>query len=287
MITLHNEKLSMRIALLGAEPQSLFAKESNIEYLWSGDKEFWPRRAPVLFPMTGPTKNNQIEASGVTYTMPNNGFARDLTFTLLSHEDSKATFLLEESSTTLSYYPYGFRLTVTYTLLEDGFKAEALVYAKDDLYFTFGWHPAFSLDINGKGTPLDSYRILFEHPERVDRKRPVDGVFVTDTNFLDGEKELLLKRKESDKGPSILNGLLSRWLTLYTDKGEHGVRVNRGNLDTLVLWTTAPKHAQYLCIEPMHSFGDTTRAFALEKMDEAMFLQANTSHLFYSSFHIF
>ncbi len=287
MVNLQNEKLSMQIALLGAEPQSLFSKESGIEYLWNGDKEYWPRRAPLLFPMTGPTKESKIEAAGVTYVMPNNGFARDLPFTLLSQSSTKALFLLEESEATLPLYPYGFALTVTYTLLEDGFKAEAEIHAKDDLFFTFGWHPAFSLDINGKGSPLESYSVTFEKSESVDRLTPVDGVFVQDKKFLDNSNKLPLSRTLTDKGPIILNGLSSQKVTLASENGEHGVRVDRGNLATLVIWTVAAKHAQYLCIEPMHSFGDTKRAFALEEMDEVLALKRGESKHFFSSFHIF
>ena len=287
MITLQNEKLSMRIALRGAEPQSLFSKESGIEYLWNGNPEYWPRRAPVLFPMTGPTKDSKIEASGVTYTMPNNGFARDLDFTLLSLSSDKAVFELQDSEATRLSYPYGFRLTVTYTLFEDGYGAEAEVFAKDALYFTFGWHPAFSLDINGKDTPLESYSVTFEKEESVDRKTPVNGVFVLDKRFLDNSKTLHLDRTQTDKGPIVLNGLTSRHVTLTSEKGDHGVHVDRGNMETLVLWTVAPKHAQYLCIEPMHSFGDTKREFSLEAMDEVLALKAGKTKEFYSTYRVF
>lgn len=287
MVTLQNKKLSMKIALVGAEPQSLFSKESGIEYLWNGDPQFWARRAPLLFPMTGPTKESKIEAAGLTYTMPNNGFARDMAFTLLSHSSDKATFELQDSETTLQYYPYGFRLKVTYTLLEDGYKAEAEIYAKDDLYCTFGWHPAFSLDINGQNTPLESYSVTFEKRECVDRKTPVNGVFVTDKKFLDNSNKLHLNREQTDKGPIILNGLSSKHVTLTSKNGKHGVHVERGNMDTLVLWTVTPKHAQYLCIEPMHSFGDTKREFSLEKMKEVLALKKGESKVFFSSFHVF
>jgi len=287
MVTLQNKKLSMKIALLGAEPQSLFSKENGIEYLWNGDPQFWPRRAPLLFPMTGPTKDGKIEAAGLTYTLPNNGFARDLDFTLISQSSTEATFELQDSDATMKHYPYGFRLQVTYTLLEDGFKAEAEVLAKDDLFFTFGWHPAFSLDINGKDTPLSSYSITFEKEESVDRKILVNGVFATDRKVLDSSNKLHLDRDLTDKGPLILNALSSRHVTLTSENGKHGVHVERGNMDTLVIWTITPKHAQYLCIEPMHSFGDTKREFALEKMKEVIELKAGGSKAFFSSFHVF
>ncbi len=287
MITIQNEKLSMGFALTGAEPQSLFSKESGNEYLWNGDPRFWPRRAPLLFPMTGSTKEGKVEGKGKTYTMPTNGFARDLDFSLLTQSSDSASFELQDSEATLQYYPYGFRLRVTYTLLDDGFKAEAEVYAKEDLPFTFGWHPAFSLDINGKGTPLDSYSISFETEECVDRKTPVDGVFVTDKKFLDNSKTLRLSRALTDKGPIVLNGLKSKHVRLTSEHGEHGILVERGNLDTLVIWTVAPKHAQYLCIEPMHSFGDTKRAFALAEMDEVLTLDKGETKRFHSTFKVF
>ncbi len=287
MITIQNEKLSMRIALTGAEPQSLFSKESGIEYLWNGDPQFWPRRAPLLFPMTGATKEGKVEAKGKAHMMPTNGFARDLDFSLLAQSSDSASFELQDCEASLQHYPYGFRLRVTYTLLEDGLRSEAEVYAKEALPFTFGWHPAFSLDINGKGTPLDSYSVSFETEECVDRKTPVDGVFVTDKKFLDKNKTLHLSRALTDQGPIVLNGLKSKHVRLTSDHGEHGILVERGNLETLVIWTVAPKHAQYLCIEPMYSFGDTKRAFSLEQMDEVLTLPKGESKQFHSTFRVF
>ena len=53
-----NDKITMVISSLGAEPQSLIFE--GREYLWQGDKTYWFRRAPLLFPMIGPTKDNKI-----------------------------------------------------------------------------------------------------------------------------------------------------------------------------------------------------------------------------------
>ena len=76
-----NDKITMVISSLGAEPQSLVFE--NREYLWQGDKTYWFRRAPLLFPMIGPTRDNKISVNGVLYDMPNNGFARDTEFTFV------------------------------------------------------------------------------------------------------------------------------------------------------------------------------------------------------------
>ena len=124
LITLKNEKMTMIISTLGAEPQSLVTE--GREYIWNGDKEYWFRRAPLLFPIIGPTKNDMIGYKGKEYKMPGNGFARDTEFTLVSQKEDSATFVLEDSEETREkYYPFGFILKVTYTLLENGYKAKA------------------------------------------------------------------------------------------------------------------------------------------------------------------
>ena len=187
LVTLKNEKMTMIISTLGAEPQSLVTE--GREYIWNGDKEYWFRRAPLLFPIIGPTKNDMIGYKGKEYKMPGNGFARDTEFTLVSQKEDSATFVLEDSEETREkYYPFGFILKVTYTLLENGYKAKAEITAKEDLYYTFGWHPAFSLDINGKGADLETYTLSFEQEEKADRKYAKDGVFVYEKDYLVGDQ---------------------------------------------------------------------------------------------------
>ena len=128
LVTLKNEKITMVVSTLGAEPQSLVFE--GREYLWNGDKEYWFRRAPLLFPMIGPTKDDKIGYQGKEYKMPNNGFARDTEFSLVSQNDREAVFILEDSQETReNNYPFGFILKVTYSLLENGYKAKAEITA--------------------------------------------------------------------------------------------------------------------------------------------------------------
>ena len=171
-----NDKITMVVSSLGAEPQSLVFE--GREYLWQGDKTYWFRRAPLLFPMIGPTRDNKISVDGVLYDMPNNGFARDTEFTFVENTGSSIVFELRDSEKSRKEnYPFGFVLRVTYTLLDDGYEAKAEIKAKDDLWYTFGWHPAFSLDINGKGTELDTYSVHFSEKENLTKKTAVNGVF--------------------------------------------------------------------------------------------------------------
>ena len=195
IITLKKGNTTMAISSLGAEPQSLV--RDGIEYIWQGDPAFWPRKAPLLFPMSGPTKDNKLSCKGRIYDMPNNGFARDNEFKAEQLTDDIAQFTLEDNETFREkYYPYGFVLTVTYTLHEDGYTARAEIYAKEDLHYTFAWHPGFSLDINGKGCDLETYSLSFLEEERLDRLYQSGEGYVREKDFLIGDS-LDLKRADA------------------------------------------------------------------------------------------
>ena len=285
IITLKNGQCEMRISTLGAEPQSLI--RNGIEYIWQGDREFWPRRAPLLFPMSGPTKDNKIIAKGKEYDMPNNGFARDNEFRGEQLTDTIAQFTLEDSEEfRTKYYPYGFMLTVTYTLHENGYTARAEIFAKEDLYYTFAWHPAFSLDVNGKGCDLETYSLSFEQNEKLDRLYQNKESYVREKDFLTGDT-IELRRSETDKGPMVFRGVRSREVTLTSSQGEHGVTVDLGDMTTFVCWTQLAKHAQFVCLEPMASFGFADRPLEIEKMDEAFFLAEGESAVWENTFTVF
>ena len=44
MIIIGNETLNVSIATLGAELQSIYNKQTGLEYLWDANPAFWPRR---------------------------------------------------------------------------------------------------------------------------------------------------------------------------------------------------------------------------------------------------
>ena len=284
-VTICNNEATMTISTLGAEPQSLVM--DGREYLWNGDRQYWFRRAPLLFPMIGPTLDDKIWHAGKEYAMPNNGFARDMEFALESREADKAVFVLEDTEETRrNNYPFGFVLRVTYTMVGAGYRARAEITAKDDLWYTFGWHPAFSLDINGKGTELETYTLNFEQEERLTRKYCVNGAFVFEKDFVVGDT-LDLSRAETDKGPITLDDVRSEEITLTSSSGEHGVTATMGDMTTFTAWTCLGKKAQYICLEPMVSFGDTKREKEISKMKETKFLRKGESVSYENEFRIF
>ena len=263
LTVLKNSNCSLTISTLGAEPQSFIL--NGIEYIWNGDKAHWPRRAPLLFPVTGPLREDSVAVNGVQYKMPGNGFARDTEFTLVSTTDDSATYVLTDNEYTRQFYPLAFKLTVTYTLKDAAYTASCTIEApSEDIYFTYGWHPAFSLDINGKDCPLETYSLSFSKNERLDRRYQVNGIFNVEKDFLVGDT-IELSRKETDKGPIALWNVKSDEVTLTSTQGEHGVTATLGSFDTFVAWTPA-NNAQFICLEPMYSFGDASRPLEMSQM---------------------
>ena len=57
--TLENENLKVEIDSFGAEIKSVKRKSDNFEYMWCGDKKYWGRTSPVLFPFVGAPKKQK------------------------------------------------------------------------------------------------------------------------------------------------------------------------------------------------------------------------------------
>ena len=99
MIELKNEQLTIRVAELGAELQSI--KDCNgREYLWQAGP-LWPRHSPILFPIVCSVENDTYYVDGKPYHLPRHGFARDTEFTLVAKGDDRVTFALHENEETL------------------------------------------------------------------------------------------------------------------------------------------------------------------------------------------
>ena len=144
IVTLRNEWLTVEIEDVGAQLASITSKDGT-QYLWQGDPEIWPRRAPLLFPVIGRLKDGEYTLDGETYTISSHGFCRDALFTVEQHGETSVSFHLSDSGETRAAYPFAFHLTVTYTL--DGnrlVKAHRVENRSErEMYFEVGGHDGF------------------------------------------------------------------------------------------------------------------------------------------------
>ena len=144
--TLENENLKVEIDSFGAEIKSVKRKSDNFEYMWCGDKKYWGRTSPVLFPFVGAPKNKEYRYDGKTYTMGQHGFARDMEFTLEAQTEENISFVLTDTAETCEKYPFHFALHIGYELCKNEVKVNWTVENTDtkELYFSIGAHPAFN-----------------------------------------------------------------------------------------------------------------------------------------------
>src|SRR5260370_1988633 len=109
-----NDTMTATVGGEGAELCSLKNAE-GLELLWQAG-EAWPRHAPLLFPIVGRLKNDELRHGGKIYPMTQHGFARDRRFDWVQREPASCKLQLTDNAATRARYPFAFRLSVTYTL---------------------------------------------------------------------------------------------------------------------------------------------------------------------------
>lgn len=162
---LSNDLLTVTIDSAGAEIQSVINNLTHADYIWSGDKRFWGRHSPVLFPLVGKVWENTYRMDGAEFKLGQHGFARNCEFAEMPVEpEDEAWYALESSNETLKLYPRRFRLEIGYRLQEARLKVMWRVTNTDSrtMHFHIGAHPAFNYPEFDPSAPLHGY-LAFDH----------------------------------------------------------------------------------------------------------------------------
>ncbi|UQZ34399.1 aldose epimerase [Paenibacillus sp. PK3_47] len=255
---LRSETAEAVISPLGAELISFKTLDTNNEYMWSGDAEFWTGRSPVLFPIIGAARDGEIRTGGHTYTIGNHGFARRSEFKVVEADGTRAVFLLSENEHTLSSYPYKFNLLLTYTLTGSTLEISYRVENTDDqeIFFQLGTHPAFNCPLDGQGTITDYY-LEFSEQEKLERLFLTDaGLVVSGKSepVLGGENILPLSHEMFLEGALVFRNVQSRSIALRSKLTDRSVTVTSSGFPDLGIWQ--PKNAPFVCIEPWQGIAD-------------------------------
>jgi galactose mutarotase-like enzyme len=257
MFSIENEQIKVSVQSHGAELQSMFHKEFQLQYMWSGDPAFWAKKSPVLFPIVGSLKNDMYLFGGETYRMGRHGFARDMEFTVSRQDNNSIVFVLYSNEETLQHFPFLFEFRVSYKLegnqLEVGYEVENK--SSTDMFFSLGGHPAFALPLV-KGTAYEDYYLEFNEDETKPRwpiskeglieKLPLP--LMQNSNILPLTKELFLKDALVLKYPT------SSIISIKSDKTTHGLDLNFLGFPFLGIWA-APR-ADFVCLEPWCGIAD-------------------------------
>ena len=265
IISISNGSLTASIDTMGAQLMSLRKGES--EYLWQGDSNWWPRRAPILFPIVGVLKDSKAESAEGTISLARHGLARLNQFEVVEQSPSSVTLQLKSTEETRKSYPYDFELKLIFSVAGDTLTQtyEVTNPANVVLLFTLGAHPAFNIPIPGvEAASLDQYHLLFT------RSWTSFGPSITDEGLCDyttpqrlivNSDTLPLSWELIDREKTItLEDVPDRRITLAASteapSEAHGIQMDFEGFDYLGIWSATPG-CPFVALEPWCGIADT------------------------------
>ncbi len=112
---------------------------------------------PLLFPQVSfshlPGKEHHYEWQGRVYALPQHGFARRSKWRVVGVTETRLTMELSDSPATREAYPFSFRSTVTYELVEGRlhFRQTVENQSSGSMPFSTGIHPYLPVPVTPKG----------------------------------------------------------------------------------------------------------------------------------------
>lgn len=259
IITLENDLLTVAIEDAGAQLASIRDREGT-EYLWQGDPDIWPRRAPLLFPIIGRLKDSQYTLEGTTYTIPTHGFCRSAPFTVVEQDRSHAVFQYADTPETRQAYPFSFLLTVTYTLERNRLTKSHRVENRSgvEMLYELGGHDGFRAPLR-PGEKMADYAIRLPG---LDIIRP----YGMDAQCMTTLKEAAYPLKDGrvplspaayDLDTIILDQPPQAKAVLVDSQDCPRVTLEFQDFPYLGIWTAnKPFDTGYICIEPWTTLPD-------------------------------
>ncbi len=253
LYTISSGEFSATISSLGAELKSV-QHNSGTEFMWQADPDIWPRTAPVLFPIVGRLKGDQLRYEQNTYPLTQHGFARDKHFTCISHTDNSIALQLSFSTDTVQHYPFHFKLILTYRWEHEQLICGYEVINADakTIWFSIGAHPGLLLPV----ADLSQFTLEFNKTETAARYLLQEGLFT-------GEKEELLHHQNIlplhaslfDKDAIVFKTLASTQVTLKQTGATFSVQMDFEGFPQFAVWTKKGSQ-RFVCLEPWFGYAD-------------------------------
>lgn len=253
---LKNETLTVGFESLGAEMISLKENQTGQEYLWHGDKKFWGRRSPVLFPFVGRVRNGVYTYAGQEYEMGQHGFARDMEFECISEDKAEIWFALDATPVTREKYPFDFRLEIGYRLEQNTVRVMWKVENQEKentMYFSIGAHPGFLCPLK-EGETQTEYSIWMDAMDDVlfSKADLGTGLMFNYKNQLDlVNGRYKLSPDFFDEGAYIIEDYQVRKVALLDQDSQPYITMSF-NAPVVGIWSPEKQNAPFVCIEPWY-----------------------------------
>lgn len=253
MIELRNGACFAAVSPMGGELRRWSVGGRDL--LWRGDAAWWNASAPILFPIVGWARDGQVRIDGVRRPMGVHGFAAGRRFRIVDQDEACCRLELVDDVETLSVYPFGFSLTVTYALSQDGVSIAFVVTNRGDrtMPYALGFHPGFRWPLPG---PMrEGHSIVFAEVE--DRAVPViapGGLFSDERRPapLDGRRIALKDEVFAAEALCFLNARSRSWALEGADGSS--IRMDLDGFPHLALWSKPG--APFVCLEAWTGHGD-------------------------------
>lgn len=269
---IENKSHTVSINQIGAELCGFLAKETQLEYVWQGNPNFWASTAPVLFPVIGMLKNGTYTHEGAIYSVPKHGFIRYNDNMVVSHKSSnEITFLFESTEELKKDYPFDFKIEITFTLNKNALCVSHVVTNTgiSEMLFSLGGHPAFNCPLLANESYEDYYL-------EFDKKQTLSSTVLSGTGLLTNEtfkviensNKLNLKADLFANDALIFKNIESKKVSLKSKNHQHSVTVTYSDFLNLGIW--AKHKAPFVCIEPWLGIADHENSTGVLKEKEGI-----------------
>ncbi len=255
--------------------------------MWNADPKVWGSHAPILFPAIGSFKNDICTIDGTLYKIPKHGFVRhNEDFEVVQKDDTNLVVSLKDSESTLKMYPFHFKLTISFRLIDKELKVDHKVEntGTKKMPFSLGGHPGFACPLHDNEAYNDYY-LEFEEEETASTTLLSHNGLITDESkpILVKSRKLRLHDHLFDEDALIFKTLKSNSVSLKSSLSDQELRVRFNDFDYLGIW--AKPKANFVCIEPWIGIADheNTDGDFLKK-EGAKLLDAGTN--FHASYSI-
>lgn len=260
-----------------------FKGNNGREVMWQADPTVWGNTAPVLFPVCGMPKGEQVIIDGVTYPMAKHGFTRNPDFDVVKIGVDFVELVLTPTEESRPQYPFEFAFHVIYTLRENGFRTDFIVENKSDrmMPFCVGGHPGFIVPME-EGSAYTDYQLIFPVKEEGKNLLVPGGALVDGEEiipFVDGTTLPLNHDLFDDRDALVFAELNSRCVDLVHKVSGKGLRFSYPKMEVLAVWSMPKKNGDYVCLEPWHGMpGQVTESGKFEDKPFVTLLQPGMSH---------
>lgn len=266
MSFLENDRLKVEVSAFGAELHSIYNKSTGFEYLWHGDKSYWGRRSPVLFPIVGKVWDGRMKYCGAEYALSQHGFARDCEFAKLDESQlsrlllkrdgdvQKCGFVLYSNEETKKLYPFDFALYIIYCLIDNCLEVNWIVEnrTEGDMYFQIGAHPAFNYRDFDEDADIQGYMKFDRTGKMLLTTLECGGYAARKRREVEVSSDGIAINKSTFAGDALVFEKQLNRVTLCDRNGEAYVEVEF-DAPVVGLWSPAKiGYAPFMCIEPWY-----------------------------------